>query len=153
MIPAQRAARNRRGRIPGGRYPPSVIPDGIPGVGIDLVEVERFRASMERGGQAFLDKLFSPAEQADCASRADPAPHFAARFAAKEAAMKAIGHGYGQDGVGFRDFELHREESGRPRLELQGAAAELARAHGLRGLRVSITHTRTSAGAVVIAET
>jgi holo-[acyl-carrier protein] synthase len=152
MIPPQARGckpRRRKGR---GRYSPVVDEPALPGIGIDLVEVERFRASLERGGQAFLDKLFTPGEQADCGGRADPAPHYAARFAVKEAAMKALGRGYGQEGVGFRDFELLKDDGGRPSLRLHGAAAEFARARGLRGLRVSLTHTATSAGAVVLAE-
>ncbi|MBC8327932.1 MAG: holo-ACP synthase [Planctomycetes bacterium] len=124
----------------------------MPAVGIDLVDVDRLRASIERGGQAFLDKVYTPAEQAYCGSRKDPAPHYAARFAAKEAAMKAIGSGFGQDGVGFRDFELLKDDAGRPRLELHGAAAERARERGVRSLRVSITHTDHGAAAVVVAE-
>lgn len=129
-----------------------MLPAGIPGVGIDLVEVSRIRASVERGGQAFLDKVFTAAEQAECAGRADPAMHLAARFAAKEAAMKALGSGFGQHGVGFHDFELRKDEAGRPFLAVAGAAAKLAREHGLRGFRVSISHTATLAAAVVMAE-
>ncbi len=129
-----------------------MLPDGIPAIGIDLVDVGRLRDSIERGGQAFLDKVYTADEQAYCAGRADPAPHYAARFAAKEAAMKALGYGFGQGGVGFRDFELLRDDAGRPRLQLAGAAAERARESGVRGLRVSITHTDHGAAAVVVAE-
>ena len=123
-----------------------------PGVGIDLVEIERFRAVMERNGQRLLDRVFTPAEQRSCESRADPPVHYAARFAAKEAAMKALGTGWGQHGVGFLQFEIQSDGKTAPRLLLTGKAAELAGQAELRGMRVSLTHSETTAGAVVVAD-
>ncbi|HBF22258.1 MAG TPA: hypothetical protein DDW23_00460, partial [Planctomycetes bacterium] len=73
------------------------------GVGIDLVEIDRFRVSLETGGEKILNKLFTAQEQASCNTRKDPIPHYAARFAAKEAAMKALGTGWTR-GVAFTDF-------------------------------------------------
>ena len=75
-----------------------------PGLGIDLVSVARFRDSVESGGQAFLDRIFTGNEQQDCLSRKEPHPSLAARFAAKEAVMKALGTGWGA-GVRFQDIE------------------------------------------------
>ncbi|RMH05267.1 MAG: holo-[acyl-carrier-protein] synthase [Planctomycetota bacterium] len=152
MIPPAAVRRKPRPAIGGGRYPPAVLPQDLPGLGIDLVEVARIRAAIERSGDTFLARVFTPAEREYCAGRREPAIHYAARFAAKEAGMKALGAGFGQSGVGFQDFELLRDARGRPRLALHGAAAEIARRRGLRGLRVSITHTNGMAAAVVVAE-
>lgn len=121
-----------------------------PGVGFDLVDVDRFRLAMERNGRRFRERVFTPQEQAECDGRADPILHYAARFAAKEAGMKALGTGW-SGGVGFRDFEVHSNGKQAPRLELHGKAAEVAQRLGLRGLRVSLSHTERSAGAAVVA--
>lgn len=123
-----------------------------PGIGVDLVEVERFRSAIEKGGQDFKDRLFTPNEQASCENRADPPIHYAARWAAKEAAMKALGSGFAQDGVGFKDFELLSDGSTPPQLILHGKAAELATERQIRGMRVSISHTDSTAAAVVMAD-
>ncbi|MDP6942268.1 MAG: holo-ACP synthase [Planctomycetota bacterium] len=122
-----------------------------PGVGIDLVEVERFRTAVEKGGEAFLNRLFTPDEQADCNSRADPPLHYAARWAAKEAAMKALGSGFAQDGVEFTHFEIRSDGSSPPTLLLHKKAAELAAKRGLHDLNLSLSHTSTTAAAVVMA--
>jgi holo-[acyl-carrier protein] synthase len=122
-----------------------------PGIGIDLVEVERFRSALEKGGQDFKDRLFTPNEQSSCENRADPPIHYAARWAAKEAAMKALGSGFAQ-GVGFKDFELLSDGSTPPQLILHGKAAELATERQIRGMRVSISHTDSTAAAVVLAD-
>jgi holo-[acyl-carrier protein] synthase len=121
----------------------------IVGVGIDMVEVARLEASISRFGRRFLGRLFTPAEQAYCAQRAHPAQHFSARFAAKEAAAKALGTGI-SGGVGWLDFEVQSEPGGAPRLLLHGGAAQRAAALGGLEIVLSLTHTDTTAGAVVL---
>jgi len=133
-------------------YLDSVNSPQAPGLGIDLVEIDRFRSALENGGQAFKKRLFTENEQVECESRADPAIHYAARWAAKEAAMKALGSGFAQDSIEFPQFEVISDGSSAPILVLHGIAAKLAENRKIRGLRVSITHTRSTAAAVVIAD-
>lgn len=118
------------------------------GIGIDAVEIERFRRVLART-PGVARRLFTEAEQAYAAGFADAAPRLAGRFAAKEATMKALGVGLG--GFGFREVEVVREPSGAPSLRVSGAAAALATALGVTSFRVSITHTDVSAHAVVAA--
>ena len=120
------------------------------GVGIDLVEVDRFRTSLETGGEKMLNKLFTAHEQASCNSRKDPILHYAARFAAKEAAMKALGTGWTK-GVAFTDFEIESDGATTPTLRIKGQAATIAEEHGIENWSLSITHTEKTAGAIVIA--
>jgi holo-[acyl-carrier protein] synthase len=117
------------------------------GIGIDLVEVQRVRQMLEKHGQRFKERTFTPGEIAYCDSCADPAMHYAARFAAKEAAAKALGTGLWSEGVNWTDIEVVREPSGRPRLVLHGMA--LTHASGAECL-VSLTHTRDLAMAQVM---
>ena len=119
------------------------------GVGIDSVEVDRFRRVLTRT-PGVARRLFTDAERAYGERAKDPAPRLAARFAAKEATMKALGVGLGA--FRFHDVEVVREPSGKPGLKLTGAAAELATANEVTGLHLSITHTELTAEAVVIAE-
>ena len=118
------------------------------GLGIDAVEVDRFRGVLQRT-PGIARRLFTEAERAYGARFADPAPRLAARFAAKEAVMKALGVGLGA--FSFQDVEVVREPSGAPSLRLSGSAAALAASRGVRSLRVSITHTDRTAEAVVAA--
>jgi holo-[acyl-carrier protein] synthase len=118
------------------------------GIGIDAVEVERFRAVMART-PSIEGRLFTPAERAYGRQAKDPVPRLAARFAAKEAAMKALGVGLGA--FGFHDVEVVTAASGAPALELRGEAAALAGRLGVQSLRVSLTHTHLMAEAVVAA--
>ena len=92
------------------------------GIGIDLVEVPRIREMLERHGQRFKERTFTADEIAYCDACADPAMHYAARFAAKEAAAKALGTGLWAQGVDWKDIEIRREESGQPRLHFHGGA-------------------------------
>jgi holo-[acyl-carrier protein] synthase len=119
------------------------------GIGIDAVDVARFRKVLERRPR-LADRVFTERERADMASRHDPVPGFAARFAAKEATMKALGIGVGS--IRFSEVGVLRAPSGAPSLELSGAAAKRASELGISELRVSLTHTDTHAGAVVVAE-
>ncbi|MGH9129702.1 MAG: holo-ACP synthase [Acidimicrobiales bacterium] len=116
-------------------------------VGVDVVEVGRFRRVMERRG-GLAARLFTPGELAYAARFADPAPQLAARFAAKEAAMKALGVGLGA--VSFREVEVARAESGEPALVLSARSAKLAQERGVVAWALSLTHTALVAAAVVV---
>lgn len=119
------------------------------GVGIDAVDVERFRRVLERRPR-LAERVFTERERADMAIRNDPVPGLAARFAAKEATMKALGIGIGS--IRFSEVGVVRAPSGAPLLELSGNAAKRASDLGISELRVSLTHTDTFAGAIVVAE-
>jgi holo-[acyl-carrier protein] synthase len=118
------------------------------GLGLDLVEIERFREALERR-PAMRARLFTEAERALAAGRLDPMPALAARFAAKEAVMKALGVGLGA--FAFHDVEVLSLDSGAPDLRVTGGAARLAAARGVTGWTISLTHSVTTAGAVVAA--
>ncbi len=118
------------------------------GAGVDLCEVDRMRRVLART-PGFAARVFTDDEQAYCRARRDPAERFAARFAAKEAVLKAMGVGLGA--CAFRDIEVVRAESGAPSLALHGAAAELATARGIARWHVSLSHTSVVAEALVIA--
>ena len=120
-------------------------------VGIDLVDVGRFRRVLERRA-GIAARLFTEGElaYADISSAANAAGRLAARFAAKEAAMKVLGVGLGA--VRFRDIEVRRASSGEPALVLHGRAHELARERRLLEWNVSLSHTASTAAAVVVAE-
>jgi holo-[acyl-carrier protein] synthase len=120
------------------------------GLGIDLVEVPRIRDLLTRHGDRFKERTFTAGEIAYCDSCADPAMHYAARFAAKEAAAKALGTGLWAQGVDWRQIEVVREESGKPMLTLHTAAQEHAEKMGVTKALISITHTRELAMAQVI---
>jgi holo-[acyl-carrier protein] synthase len=123
----------------------------IVGIGTDLAEVPRIRHGMERYGDRFLTRLFTPREIAYASSKANAAERFAARFAAKEAGMKAIGTGW-NFGITWHDFEVANEPSGRPTLRLSGVAQEFARKLAVGRVSLSLTHTAQMAFAVVILE-
>lgn len=120
----------------------------VHGIGIDAVEIERFRRLLERRPSA-ARRLFTDAELAHLSRRRDPAPGLAARFAAKEAVMKAMGVGLGA--FAFRDVEVVSAPSGAPSLVLRGGAEALARRLGVAGWRLSLTHTESTASAVAVA--
>ncbi len=122
------------------------------GLGTDLMETRRVQESIDRYGDRFLERIFTPEEIAYCQrKRKNAAESFAARFAAKEAGAKALGTGISR-GVGWKEFEVRRETSGRPTLHLSGRAAELAEAMGVRRIQLSLTHSRELALAVVVTE-
>jgi holo-[acyl-carrier protein] synthase len=123
----------------------------ILGIGTDLAEVERIRDSIARFGDRFLNRIYTTGERAYAASKANPVERLAARFAAKEAGMKAIGTGWSQ-GVRWHDFEVVNEKSGRPTLALDGVAKRKADALGVKRISLSLTHTSAMALAVVILE-
>ena len=118
------------------------------GIGIDAVEVDRFRRVLDRR-PALAGRLFTDAERSGAGGGRDPAPRLAARFAAKEAVMKALGVGLGA--FAFHEVEVVSLASGAPTLVLTGRAAALADGLGVAGWRVSLTHTDSVAEAVVVA--
>ena len=123
----------------------------IVGTGIDIAEVPRIAASIERFGNRFLQRIFTEGEIRYCESKANRVERYAARFAAKEAAMKAIGTGWSH-GVAWRDIEVCREPGGRPTLTFHGEAAEFAAKLGVSHVALSLTHTAEHAIAQVILE-
>ena len=123
----------------------------ILGTGVDLAEVPRVRASIERFGPRFVERVYTPAEIAYVERKANRYERYAARFAAKEAGMKAIGTGW-RHGVTWHDFEVTNLPSGKPTLRLSGVAAEVARKLGVRQIALSLTHTKELGMAHVILE-
>ncbi len=123
----------------------------ILGTGIDLIEVARVAASMERFGDRFLGRILLPAEVQYCRLHAVPGPHVAARFAAKEAISKAFGTGIGAL-LGWHDLEIERLPSGQPVVRLRGKGLGLLAARGGRLVHVSLTHTQSYAAAVAVLE-
>jgi holo-[acyl-carrier protein] synthase len=123
----------------------------IVGTGIDLCEVGRMQAAIERHGQRLLQRVFTPREIAYAERRANRYERYAARFAAKEAGMKALGTGW-RGGLGWRDLEVTNLASGRPTLAFHGKAAEIAEKLHVRNISLSLTHTAAEAMALVILE-
>jgi holo-[acyl-carrier protein] synthase len=119
------------------------------GIGIDLVENARIAEAIARHGDAFLGRIFTAGEIAYCQRQADPAPHLAARFAAKEAVAKAFGCGIGAS-LAFAEIEVVRAESGAPSLRLNGKGETLARERRVASIWVSLSHTASHAIAQVI---
>ena len=123
----------------------------IVGLGIDVVEVARFGNALRRHGDHFLERVFTDGERAACDPRADRVLALAARFAAKEVCLKALGTGWAE-GLGFRDVEVVREGNQPPRLVLHREAARRAEALGVIRSHVSLTHQPGLAAAVVVLE-
>lgn len=122
----------------------------IVGLGTDLVAIPRLEAVLARHPERFLARVFTPAEREECLGRPRPAVHLAARFAAKEAAMKALGTGWGA-GVHWHDIEIRSTERTPPLLALSGAARRHAEGRGVRRTLVSLSHDGEYAVAVVVA--
>lgn len=123
----------------------------IIGLGVDIAEVPRIQAAIEGRGQRFLDRVFTPSEIAYCERFKNKFERYAGRFAAKEAAMKALGTGW-RRGIRWVDLEVVREPSGRPTISLAGEAAKIAAQLGVKRISLSITHTQSEALAQVIFE-
>jgi holo-[acyl-carrier protein] synthase len=123
----------------------------IVGSGIDLCEVERIQTAIERHGDRFKHRVFTDREIAYAERKANRFERYAARFAAKEAGMKALGTGW-RGGLGWRDLEVVNLPSGRPTLQFHAKAAEIAEKLGVRNIALSITHTAEQAMAIVILE-
>jgi holo-[acyl-carrier protein] synthase len=120
------------------------------GIGIDIVEVGRFASAIERHGEPFLAKLFTPSERAYCEASKNPAIHYAARFAAKEAVSKSLRTGIGGN-AGLHDMEVIRENGGAPGIRLSGAALRFAEEHGITEIQISLTHSKEYAAANAVA--
>lgn len=116
------------------------------GLGIDVVEIDRISAALERHEEAFERKIFTSSEIEYCRRQKRPATHFAARFAAKEAIAKALGTGIGEQAA-WTDLEIQRRESGEPHVVLSGAAKRKASELGVREIKISLTHAREYAAA------
>ena len=123
----------------------------IVGTGVDLAEVPRIQASIERFGRRFIDRIYTAREIAYVERKANRFERYAARFAAKEAGMKAIGTGW-RHGVRWQDFEVSNLLSGKPTLRFHGAAAKFAEKLGVRNISLSLTHTKEYGMAHVILE-
>lgn len=123
----------------------------ILGSGVDIVEVGRVRALLERQKTRFSERVFTPEEQVYCNAHRDPAPHYAARFAAKEAFLKALGTGW-SNGIRWVDVEIRREAGKAPVIKVHGQAAALATQMQVRAIHVSLSHSDENAVATVILE-
>ena len=123
----------------------------ITGIGIDVIQNERIRESAQRFGDRFLNRIYTEGEIAYCKKCANPELHYAARFAAKEAAFKALGTGWAA-GVKWKDIEVERLASGKPELHLHGEALAKATEMGTKRFYVSLTHDQLVSCAVVILE-
>ena len=127
-------------------HEPSSISASILGTGVDIVETARIQDSLDKFDERFLSRCFLPDEVAYCRSMKFPALHFAARFAAKEAISKAFGTGIGHQ-FGWKDVEICKRDSGEPYAVLRGKGEELARARGVTGVFVSLSHCKAYAAA------
>ena len=121
------------------------------GLGVDIVEIDRMEAILRRT-PSFRRKVFSEQEQAYCDRSSRPASHYATRFAAKEAVLKALGTGFSQ-GIGFHDIEVRRTSKGRPYVVLTGRAREVAREMGVNDIPISLSFTHSDAVACAMAIT
>ena len=124
----------------------------IYGSGIDIIEIKRIQNSLEKYSSRFEERLFTPREIAYCHAKAYPARHFAARFAVKEATLKAFGTGM-REGVAWKDLEvLNEKDSGKPLLKITGKGLELFERLKLKSIHISISHDDKYAIAQAIAE-
>lgn len=120
------------------------------GIGTDIVECSRIAAMLERHGEYFLERVYTPREIAYCQKHRASVERFAGRWAAKEAILKALGTGW-RRGISWLDVEVCNQASGQPRVVLEGAALEYAARRGLREVQISISHCRAYASAFAIA--
>ncbi len=123
----------------------------IIGIGVDIVEIERFRKVIERLKDRFILRVFTHQEQQFCLKHRDPVPHFAARFAAKEALFKALGTGWAH-GITWLDAEVRRGAQGPPTMVLYGEAQRISSAKGIHRVHLSLSHSSQWAVAAVILE-
>ena len=123
----------------------------IVGVGIDLVEINRFKSALKRHGDRLLKKIFTENERRYCESRLNRLAHYTARFAAKEAVLKALGTGW-SGGIKWTDVDVIHVKTGEVKAQLEGVARHVAEEKGVKRVQISISHTDRYATAVAIAE-
>jgi holo-[acyl-carrier protein] synthase len=123
----------------------------IKGIGIDLIETARVRRTVDRFGERFFGRVFTPGEIKYCKSMKHPDRHFAARFAAKEAVSKCFGTGIGRD-LGWKDVEILRDKRGKPSVKLHGNGLALARRMKVKKIFVSLSHTELYGSAMAVIE-
>jgi holo-[acyl-carrier protein] synthase len=123
----------------------------ISGIGTDIVAIERFQRFVDQGNTALLQRVFTEQERAFCSARKNSAASYSARFAAKEAFLKALGTGL-RDGISWHDIEVAHDRLGKPELILSGRAMELFLAHGLSSAFLSLSHDGGTAVAMVVLE-
>lgn len=119
------------------------------GVGIDMVEIARIRASCERHEERFLERIFTQGERVYCLDMKNPHPHLAARFAAKEAVSKAFGTGIGE-ALGWKSIEVVRDDNGKPLVRLDAQGQGLLERMGAREVLLSLSHTMELAIAIAV---
>ncbi|MDI6783149.1 MAG: holo-ACP synthase [bacterium] len=122
------------------------------GVGIDIISTERIKNALNRYGDRFIKRIYCPGEIEYCGSRKEPHLHYAARFAAKEALVKALGTGF-RFGIKHTEIETKLNELGKPELTLHNTTFAISRQKGITRLSISLSHNDEQATAIVIAET
>ena len=122
----------------------------IVGIGTDIIEVLRIAQMIERHGELFVTRVYTPFEIQYCQQRKMSTQHYAGRWAAKEAVLKALGTGW-RKGISWRDVEIRNDSSGRPTVALRGGAADVVEQLGITEVQVSISHCRSHATAFAIA--
>lgn len=120
------------------------------GIGTDITECLRIAQMIERHGELFVDRVYTPEEIRYCQQRKQATQHFTGRWAAKEAVLKAIGTGWRQ-GISWRDVEVRNERGGKPTIVLRGGAKEVAEHLGIAEVLISISHCRSHATAFAVA--
>src|SRR6188768_2972133 len=125
-------------------------PMTVLGIGTDIIECLRIAKMIERHGELFLTRVYTPHEIEYCTARKASTQHYAGRFAAKEAVLKALGTGWTR-GIHWRDIEIKNDMGGKPRIALSGAARELCEKLRIAEMQISISHCRTHATAVAVA--
>ncbi len=123
----------------------------ISGIGVDIVDIHRLEASMNRYGERFANRVFTSAERTYCTHKANSAQHFAARFAGKEAFLKAAGVGL-RDGISWQDMEFMNDELGKPNATYCGRLADYMEQQQVTQVHVSFSHTADNAVAVIVLE-
>lgn len=122
----------------------------ILGIGTDIIECVRIAKMIERHGETFIERVYTHAEMLYCSTRKASTQHYAGRWAAKEAVLKALGTGWAH-GIKWTDVEVRNEPGGRPKIALSGVAAQIAKDKGIREIMISISHCRSHATAYALA--
>jgi holo-[acyl-carrier protein] synthase len=134
----------------GSNDDPSLHPSRVLGIGTDIIECHRIAQMIEKHGETFLQRVFTHREILYCSSRKAASQHYAGRWAAKEAALKALGTGWAK-GIRWTDIEVHNEVGGKPSIVLANKAEEVATSLGIDSMLLSISHCRAYAIAYVTA--